>query len=116
MHKLSFRDVSDVKQVNCGKRSKYVGRRCRRDEIAFINNGPELAVYCSPRILLRAQEPSLPAMGGEVARYMSGAVAALYGTLDQLSRLPRPVTHFPIKLVAVKAIININYRCQLNST
>lgn len=48
----------------------------------------------------------LPAVRREVARNVSGAVAALDWTLDELPRLPYPVTQFPIKVVAVIASVN----------
>lgn len=48
----------------------------------------------------------LPAVCREVARNVAGAVAALHRALDELPRLPYPVTQFPIKVVAVIASVN----------
>lgn len=57
-------------------------------------------------ILHSASGSRLPAVSREVARNVAGAVAALHRTLDELPRLPYPVTQFPIKVVAVIASVN----------
>lgn len=61
--------------------------------------------YCNRGIVF-CQICRLPAVCREVARNVSGAVAALDWTLDELPRLPYPVTEFPIKVVAVIASVN----------
>lgn len=53
---------------------------------------------------MKSRISRLPAVRGEVARNVPGPVAALYGTLDELPRLPYPVIQIPTIVIPVAVL------------
>lgn len=65
------------------------------------------AFGCKHYVCTLHKNRRLPAVSGEIPRNVTGAIAALHGTLDELSRIPYPVTRLSVYVVTLITIVNV---------